>query len=207
MDCRNSSRNVGRKKLCWCTTVKVIHDTLTAIMLWLIRVLNIVPAAWVKPQQQGCPRPLLYTTTSHLDDTGGSPHVDEVLPLQHGPEAALQRDDSPQDFLVEGGLKALAFCLPQKHLHHVGRFKSGLRDGTKKGNRLISRHPTIVLPTWYPAGGRWIRLKNSLMPDLVGLVPRGSSTKKWRTKSCNIMSEKQFGHSEASWQFLVKNRI
>lgn len=57
--------------------------------------------------------------TSHLDDTGGSPHVDEVLPLQHGPEAPLQCDNSPQDFLVEGGLKALTFCFPQEHLHRT----------------------------------------------------------------------------------------
>lgn len=77
----------------------------------------------------------------------------------------------------------------------------------KETDWLISRLPTIVLPTWYPAGGRWIRLKNSLMPDLVGLVPRGSNTKKCRTKSCNMVSEKQFGHGHGKLPWRLTNRI
>lgn len=65
----------------------------------------------------------LPTATSHLDDRGRSSHVDKVLPLQDGPEAALQRDDSPQDLLMEEGLKTLALHLPQKHLNQTGTFK------------------------------------------------------------------------------------
>ena len=43
---------------------------------------------------------------------------------------------------------------------------------------------TMVLPTWYPAGARWILRKKSRMPALVGLVPRGSRMRKWLTKCC-----------------------
>lgn len=56
------------------------------------------------------------TTAPHLDDTGGSPHAEEVLPLQDGPEAALQRHDPPQHLLVEEGLETVALRLPQEHL-------------------------------------------------------------------------------------------
>lgn len=54
----------------------------------------------------------------HLDDPSGSPHAEEVLPLQHGPEAALQSHDPPQHLLVEEGLQTVALCLPQEHLRH-----------------------------------------------------------------------------------------
>lgn len=89
---------------------------------------------------------------------------------------------------MQEGLKSLALGLAQEHLHHtetLGKVKlleSTAWDILKKIYRkkdspfIISRIRTMVLPTWYPAGGRWIRLKNSLTPDFVGLVPRGSST-------------------------------
>lgn len=87
---------------------------------------------------------------------------------------------------MQEGLKTLALGLAQEHLHHtetlgevaevhcMGHFKKIERE--KDRPFIISRIRTMVLPTWYPAGGRWIRLKNSLTPDFVGLVPRGSST-------------------------------
>lgn len=56
------------------------------------------------------------TPFSHLDDAGSLPHVDKVLPHQDGSEAALQRDDSPQDLPVKERLEALALRLPQEHL-------------------------------------------------------------------------------------------
>lgn len=55
-------------------------------------------------------------STSHLDGTSGSSHADKVLPLQDGPESALQRDDASQDLLMEERLKTLALSLPQEHL-------------------------------------------------------------------------------------------
>lgn len=58
----------------------------------------------------------ICTTAPHLDDTGGSPHAEEVLPLQDGPEAALQRHYPPQHLLVEESLETVALRLPQKHL-------------------------------------------------------------------------------------------
>lgn len=58
----------------------------------------------------------ICTAAPHLDDTGGSPHAEEVLPLQDGPEAALQRHYPPQHLLVEEGLETVALRLPQKHL-------------------------------------------------------------------------------------------
>lgn len=138
-------------------------------------------------EQDSCKPPLHNTTTSHLDDPSGRPHVNKVLPLQDGPEATLQRDDPPQNLLVEGGLETLTLGLPQEHLVHTGWPKSAwphlFKKTITKKSELASRIHTIVFPTWYPAGCRWICLKNSLMPDLVGLVPRGSSTWKCRTKS------------------------
>lgn len=56
------------------------------------------------------------TTLSHLDDAGSLPHVDKVLPLQDGSEAALQHNDSPQNLLVQERLEALTLRLPQEHL-------------------------------------------------------------------------------------------
>lgn len=160
--------------------------------------------AWRRQQKPGCISAEhdhflgwslhLPITTSHLDCRGSSSHVDKVLPLQDGPEAALERDDSPQHFLVEEGLKTLTLRLPQEHLNNTGTFtythttaavqQITITEGNRGKQMWI---PTMVLPTWYPAGGRWIRRKNSLMPDLVGLVPRGSSTWKWRTKSWKKM--------------------
>lgn len=42
--------------------------------------------------------------------------MDKVLPLQDGSEAALQRDDSPQDLLVKERLETLTLGLSQEHL-------------------------------------------------------------------------------------------
>lgn len=53
---------------------------------------------------------------AHLDGAGGSPHAEEVLPLQDGPEAALQRHYPPQHLLMEEGLETVALRLPQEHL-------------------------------------------------------------------------------------------
>lgn len=81
--------------------------------------------------------------TSHLDDTGRLPHVNKVLPLQDGPEALLQCDDSPQDFLMEEGLKTLTLRLPQEHLRRTGTFKwssAVKQDGT----------PNVKEMNWFP---------------------------------------------------------
>lgn len=61
----------------------------------------------------------ICTTAPHLDNAGSSPHVEEVLPLQDGPKAALQRYYPPQHLLVEEGLETVALRLPQKHLSHA----------------------------------------------------------------------------------------
>lgn len=95
----------------------------------------------------------MTTLTSHLDDKGGSPHLNKVLPLQDGPEAALQRDDSPQDFLVEEGLKTLTLRLPQEHLQHITQEHVNKHHTAVKlktwctKDELVSRFHTIVLPT------------------------------------------------------------
>ena len=88
--------------------------------------------AWRRQQDHGCVSAEhdhvsdwslhLPFTASHLDCRSSSSHVDKVLPLQDGPEAALQRDDSPQHFLVEEGLKTLTLRLPQEHLNNTRTF-------------------------------------------------------------------------------------
>lgn len=87
------------------------------------------------------------STLSHLDDAGSVPHAHKVLPLQDSSEAALQRNDPPQDLLVQEGLEALSLRLPQEHLcvyRYVKRTVARQLPGSEERSAGVR---TIVLPT------------------------------------------------------------
>lgn len=133
---------------------------------------------------QNCSRwPLLLpTTSSHLDDTGGSPHANKVLPLQDGPEAALQRDDSPQDFLVEEGLKTLTLRLSQEHLRHAGTFK-------------YSKHSAAVQQIrWHTKGNRWTGFQNPYH-RVAHLIPS-----RWQVDPSEKLPDTWLGRARSSRQ-------
>lgn len=48
----------------------------------------------------------------------------------------------------------------------------------------------MVFPTWYPSGSGLSWSRHRWMPSLVALVPSGSSTRKWCTKSCDENKER-----------------
>lgn len=64
----------------------------------------------------------------------------------------------------------LSFFLSLRYRRHLASLQRG-------------RMPTIVFPTWYPSGSRSSWSRHCWMPSLVALVPSGSSTQKWCTKS------------------------
>lgn len=64
---------------------------------------------------------LNYSAVVYLDADGRSPQPGELLPLQLRSESALQCDDEPEHFCVEGGLQPLTLGLPQEHLRGKGR--------------------------------------------------------------------------------------
>lgn len=81
----------------------------------------------------------IYSTAPHLDNAGGPPHAEEVLPLQDGPEASLQRHYAPQHLLVEEGLQTVALRLPEEHLRDKKRQLDEPRDRTANGDETRNR--------------------------------------------------------------------